>query len=87
MRDWMGTRHLEWSGVLFDQVRDGLAELLGQGVGFAEGQVGGGDRLADDEFDGVALSGAFVEVVGVNGEQVIDANQSHGDERDLGADG
>ena len=72
--------------VLFDQVCDGLAELFCQGFGLARGVAGGGDGFAEDEFDGGAIGGG-IEVPGVDGEQVVDADQGDGDERDLGADG
>ena len=61
---------------------DGGAEAGGEFVGLADGHARGGDGFADGEGDG-----AGIEVAGVDGQQIVDAAERDGDERDLGADG
>jgi hypothetical protein len=68
--------------VLGDEQGDGLAEFFRHGIDFAKGTARGGDGWAGDEFE---LGG--VEVVGVDGKEVIYADEGDGDEGDLGADG
>ena len=61
---------------------DGVVEALGEGVGVAGGEAGGGDGVADDD-----LERARGEVVDVDGEQLVGADEGEGDERDAGLDG
>ena len=61
---------------------DGGEELGGEGVGVAGGEAGGGDGVAGDE-----LQGAGSEVVDVDGEQLVGADEGERDEGDLGFDG
>ena len=61
---------------------DGVVELLGEGVGVAGGEAGGGDWVADDDFEG-----AGIEVVDVDGEQLVGADEGERHQRDPGFDG
>ena len=61
---------------------DGVVEALGEGVGVAGGEAGGGDGVADDDEER-----AGVQRVDVDGEELVGADESEGDERDLGLDG
>lgn len=53
-------------------------ELLGESVGVAGGEAGGGDGIADDDGER-----AGVEVIGVHGEQLVGPDEGHGDKRNL----
>ena len=61
---------------------DGFVDALREGVGIARGEAGGRDGVADDDEDR-----AGVEVIDVDGEELVGADEREGNERNLSLDG